>query len=49
MERERKKIGGTVEGNEKLFWVKCADEVAIVADHEEGLWGNAGRTGDLLR
>ena len=39
MEREwkRKNIGGTVVGNQKIFCVKFADDVAIVADHEKGL------------
>ena len=38
MERKwkRKNIGETVVGNQKIFCVKIAD-VAIVADHEEGL------------
>ena len=39
MEREwkRKNIGGTVVGNQKIFCVKFADDVAIVADLVEGL------------
>ena len=34
---EEKEHRGTVVGNQKIFCVKFADDVAIVADHEEGL------------
>ena len=34
---EKKEHRGTVVENQKIFGVKCAVDVAIVADHEEGL------------
>ena len=37
IEWKRMNIGGTVVGNQKIFCVKFADDVAIVADHKEGL------------
>ena len=33
---EEKEHRGTVVGNQKIFCVKFADDVAIVADHEDG-------------
>ena len=32
---ERKNIGGTVMGKKKIFWIKFADDVAIVAEEEK--------------
>ena len=34
---QRKNLGGTVIGSEKIFCLKYADDVAIVANTEDGM------------